>query len=190
MPRLLLAAAAAMLMAPAAHAVDVKSSMQSYLDAQIMPWAQDAVLIQAIQAQNVKHAGLDAAAIEALDQAWRAEVGTAATPHVDAVLANAAADFLRTQVAATGGAITEVFVMDNLGLNVAASDVTSDYWQGDEAKFQETFGKGIGAIHISEVEFDESSQSYQAQISFTIVDPATGAAIGAMTVGVDAEALM
>ena len=80
--------------------------------------------------------------------------------------------------------------MDAQGLNVAASGLTSDYWQGDEAKFTETYGKGAGAVHFGEVEFDESSQTYQAQISVTVTDPATGQPIGAITVGVDAAHLM
>jgi hypothetical protein len=33
-------------------------------------------------------------------------------------------------------------------------------------------------------------QTYRAQISLTIVDPATGAPIGAITVSVDVEALL
>ena len=86
--------------------------------------------------------------------------------------------------------ITEVIVMDAKGLNVAASGATSDYWQGDEAKYQETYPKGPGAVHFGEVEFDESSQTYQAQISITVTDPDTGRPIGAMTVGVDAEVLL
>ena len=45
-------------------------------------------------------------------------------------------------------------------------------------------------VHLSEIEFDESSQTYQGQISIPVVDPATGALIGAMTIGVNAEALM
>ena len=80
--------------------------------------------------------------------------------------------------------------MDALGLNVAASDTTSDYWQGDEAKFTETYGVGPDATHLGDIELDESSQSYQGQISMTIVDPATGSAIGAITVGVNADALL
>lgn len=79
--------------------------------------------------------------------------------------------------------------MDARGLNVAASDVTSDYWQGDEAKFSETFPNGAGASHISEVEYDESTQTYQAQISFPIVDPVSNEVVGAATVGVNADAL-
>jgi hypothetical protein len=101
-----------------------------------------------------------------------------------------AADFLRGQVDASGGRITEVFIMDRHGLNVAASAMTSDMWQGDEAKFTETYSMGAGAVHFSEVELDESTQRYQAQISVTIVDPSSGEPIGAMTVGVDAEALL
>ena len=95
-------------------------------------------------------------------------------------------------VAARDGAVglfTEIFAMDDKGLNVAASDVTSDYWQGDEAKWKSTYAVGAGAVHISEVEFDESSQSYQAQVSVTVVDPDSGAPIGALTVGVNVEFL-
>jgi hypothetical protein len=42
-------------------------------------------------------------------------------------------------------------------MNVGQSDVRSDCWQGDEAKWQQTYLKGADAIHIGEVEFDESS---------------------------------
>jgi hypothetical protein len=67
--------------------------------------------------------------------------------------------------------------------------VTSDYWQGDEDKYSMTYPKGPGAVHFSDVEFDESSQTYQAQISIPLVDTATNEVVGALTVGVNAEAL-
>ena len=130
---------------------------------------------------------MEAAQIEALDQAWRAEIGQATQPTIAPVMTNAASDVLRARIAASGGRVTEAFVMDALGLNVATASATSDYWQGDEAKFSETYPKGAEAMHLGEVEFDESSQSYQMQISFTVPDPASGAPIGAMTVAVDAE---
>jgi hypothetical protein len=178
------------LAATVAPAAEPNAAMQAFLKDNILGWAQDPVLIDAIAAQNGRTAGFDAAQIETLDQQWRAEVGTGASEMVDAVLMNAAADFLRGQMEASAGMVTEIFIMDALGLNVAASGPTSDYWQGDEAKFQETFGVGAGAVHYSEIEFDESSQSYSVQISITLSDPATGAPVGAMTVGVDAESLM
>lgn len=189
MIRAFLLSTAVVVAAPAAMAVEPHAAMQAYVDSQIMTWAHDAAIVDAIAAQNVLTAGYDAAQIDTLDKTWRAEVGTA-SDLVDGVLMNDAADFLRAQITASGGMITEVFIMDAHGLNVAASGATSDYWQGDEAKFQETFPNGAGAMHFGEIEFDESSQTYQAQISITITDPASGDPIGAMTVGIDAESLM
>ncbi len=176
--------------ASTAFAVDQSNAMRGFYQSNVSAWAQDPVLIDAIVAQNARTSGHDAARIEEMDQAWRAQVGTGSAPLVDEVLGNAAADFLRARVAEHGGAITEVFVMDALGLNVAASAATSDYWQGDEDKFLKTYPMGEGAMHFSEIEFDESSQSYQAQISVTLTDPDTGAVVGAMTVGIMADALM
>ena len=174
----------------AAQANDFAPAMQSYLDDEIREWAMSDQIVAAINAQNAMTSGYDQSTIDQLDQKWRAEVGAADTPTITPVLEGAAAEYLREQVAAAGGRITEVFIMDAQGLNVAASSVTSDYWQGDEAKFSETYGNGADAVHLGDIEFDESTETYQGQISLTIVDPATGQAIGAMTVGVDAESLM
>ena len=85
--------------------------------------------------------------------------------------------------------ISELFVMDAKGLNAGLSDVTSDYMQGDEAKWQKTYQVGPDAVFIDDVEFDESSKAFQSQVSATVVDPATGKAIGAITIGVNVEKL-
>ena len=184
-----IAALMASLAMPAA-ADDFTPALQDYLEAEIRPWAGNPILISAIRAQNQRHDGISLDQIEALDRAWRAEIGAADTPTITPVLDNSASDYLREQVEAAGGMITEVFIMDSHGLNVAASAATSDMWQGDEAKFTETYPNGPDAVHISEIEFDESSQIFQGQISIPLVDPDTGEVVGAMTVGVNAEALM
>ncbi|MGB5560610.1 MAG: hypothetical protein WBN04_21670 [Paracoccaceae bacterium] len=176
-------------LASAASANEFEPAMRGYLAAEIAAWQNDPIIIAAIRAQNAKTAAIPQSQIDALDIAWRAEVGAVDTPTIAPVLSNPAAEFLRARVADAGGRITEAFVMDSRGLNVATSNVTSDYWQGDEAKFTETYPKGSGAVHIGEVELDESSQTYQGQVSVVIVDPATGAPIGAMTIGLNAAAL-
>lgn len=180
----------ALVFATAASANDFRPAMEAFYENTVQDWASADVLVDAIRAQNSITAGYTDAEITALDEAWMAEVGTGSTPTISPVLENSVAGFLREQVAASGGRITEIFVMDARGLNVAASHVTSDYWQGDEAKHSETYMAGPGAMHFSDVELDESSQRYQGQISVTISDPATGQPVGAITVGVDAEALM
>lgn len=187
---LFLAVAAAALVAGAAEANDYAPAMQAFLEGEVRAWAEDPVIVAAIREQNARTARLHQSEIDALDAAWRSEVGAADAPTIAPVLQSDASAFLRSRVGNSGGRITEIFAMDARGLNVASSGVTSDYWQGDEAKFTETYPAGPTGVHFGEIEFDESSQSYQGQISLTITDPATGEAIGAMTVGVNAEALM
>ncbi|WP_197466328.1 MULTISPECIES: hypothetical protein [unclassified Oleiphilus] len=77
--------------------------------------------------------------------------------------------------------------MDNQGANVAMTNKTSDYWQGDEAKWQESFKDGAGAVHIGDVEFDESAQAYLVQVSVPVMDG--GTAIGAITIGINLDDL-
>ncbi|NRB20363.1 MAG: hypothetical protein HRU33_23210 [Rhodobacteraceae bacterium] len=165
-------------------------AMSAYLENEIRSWAHSPILVDAINAQNLLTSEYDQGMIDQLDLAWRAEIGAPSTPTITPVLDNAAAEFLRSQVVASGGRVTEVFIMDAHGLNVAASSMTSDMWQGDEAKHAQTYSVGPDAVHFGDVELDESTQSYQGQISLTITDPTTGQAIGAMTIGIDAESLI
>lgn len=159
-----------------------------YVNANVKPWLSDKTIIDAIKAQNAANAALDQAGIDALDQKWRAEVESDSHPMIDAVLANAVSAFLKGKQEGSGGTITEVFVTDAKGLNVGQSDVTSDYWQGDEDKFTKSFGAGPDALFVDAAEKDESTQMLQSQASMTIVDE-TGKPIGAITIGVNLDQL-
>jgi hypothetical protein len=172
-----------------AAADPMTEALEQFLNAELMSIVEDERIFSAINNQNAQTVGYDQARIDELDTIWRAEIGSSSSPTITPVLQNPLAAYLRDTVSQSQGRILEVFVMDGRGLNVAASAPTSDYWQGDEAKFTETYGRGAGATHISDIEFDESTQSYQGQISMTIVDPSSGAPIGAVTFGVDPEAL-
>ena len=185
-----LLAAALVFGANTAIATEFDAAARAFLQTEIAGWTTDPVLIDALRAQNGQTRTYTADQIQTMDLSWRAEVGQSATPTIDPVLQNPAADFLRSRADASAGRITEILLMDAVGLNVAVTHVTSDFWQGDEDKHIQTFGIGPDAIHIGDIEFDESSQSYQAQISVTVTDPATGEALGAITVGVNADALM
>lgn len=147
------------------------------------------MVLDALRQQNAANADLSQTEIDAMDLAWRAEVATAARPMIDDLLTRSGSAWLRAQKDSLGGLVTEVIVTDALGLNALQSDVTSDYWQGDEAKWTESYGKPSGTVHLGEVELDESTQTYQSQVSMPINDPATGAPLGAITVGINLEAL-
>ena len=162
--------------------------IKEFVAAKVAPWLSDAVVIGAIKDQNGKTASYSDADIQKLDKQWRAEVDAASKPLIDSVLKDPLSAFLAKKKEAAGGVITEVFVTDAKGLNVGQSDVTSDYWQGDEAKWQKTFLVGPDAIFVDKVEKDESTQALQSQVSVTIKDD-TGKAIGAITLGINVDGL-
>jgi len=149
----------------------------------------DAVVQSAVKAQNSKHAGLTQADIDALDKKWRAETKAADKPLINATLSNALSKHLTGVKNASDGLYTEIFVMDNKGLNVGQSDLTSDYWQGDEAKWQKTYSVGPNVVHIGKLQKDESTQQIQVQLSVSVSDIATKAVIGAITLGINLDNL-
>lgn len=161
---------------------------QAWAEKTLREWMKDPIVIGAVKAQNTKHADLTQDKIDALDKQWRAETKASAKPLISEVMGNPLSAFLKKKEAEGKGLVTEIFVMDNKGLNVGQSDVTSDYWQGDEAKWQKTFSVGPTAVFVDKVEKDESTQKFQTQVSISIVDG--GVVIGAVTVGLDVEMLM
>ena len=177
----------AALVAGAASANEFEAELKQLAATTIAEIANDPAIIEAIKAQNVETASYDQAKIDELDQTWRAETEEIDQPMIDAVLERPASLMLADVRESSDGMFTEIFVMDAKGLNVAQSDPTSDYWQGDEAKWQDTFGVSADAIHLSEIEEDESTQTFQSQVSLSIADPDNGAVIGAITVGVNVE---
>ncbi len=184
------AAAAVLAAATPAAANEFAPQMKAAFEEMVSPWLSDPVLVEAIRAQNAAHADLSEAQVDALDATWREEAAAGGGPLVVKVTTGAAAELLKEKARASRGVLTEVFVMDNRGLNVASNVVTSDYMQGDEAKWQETFPAGAGGVHVGEIEFDASTETFQAQYSATVVDPDNGEAIGAITVGMKVEELL
>lgn len=190
MRKSIFAVLALVLFAPAAFAAgEHEGPIKDLVESTIKNWTADPAIISAVKAQNVKHAGLSQGDIDALDKEWRAQTSAGAKPLIDELLGRPASKKLVGFKNEGAGLFTEIFVMDAKGLNVAQSDMTSDYWQGDEAKWKKTFLVGPDAVFIDEVEFDESTQTYQAQVSISIADPDSGFAIGAITVGVNVELL-
>jgi hypothetical protein len=168
-----------------AHVAPVKEFISSHVEA----WLTDPVVVGAIKEQNAKTSGFSQAEVDKLDQDWRAQATAADKPFVNEVLARELSKFLMEKKEGAEGMITEMFVMDAKGLNVGQSDVTSDYWQGDEAKWQKTYSAGPGVVFVDEVEEDESTQALQSQASVTISDPESGEPIGAITVGINLDML-
>ena len=170
--------------------VYAQSSELAELGKETFPeWLSHDTVISAIKAQNEVNKSLSEVEVIAMDKQWRAETAASIQPMIQKIMDNSLSAYLALVKAESAGVYTEVFVMDNKGINVGQSDVTSDYWQGDEAKWQKTYLLGADAIHVSEIELDESSQQFQSQVSLSVVDPANGEVIGAVTVGINIDAM-
>ncbi|OGW33501.1 MAG: hypothetical protein A2X58_07745 [Nitrospirae bacterium GWC2_56_14] len=140
----------------------------------------DPVIVKAVRAENAK--GKTLAQVKDMDKKWLATPGVA--DYMKALMTNECGARLKG-IKKSAPYYEEIFVMDNQGANVCMSDKTSDYWQGDEDKFIESYKGGAGAVHISDVKFDESSQSYVVQVSVPVKDG--GKVIGAITFGLNAD---
>jgi len=74
--------------------------------------------------------------------------------------------------------VVEAFLMDSRGGLVCATAETTDYWQGDEAKWQKTYRDGT-PVFVDEPALDPSTGTFAVQLS-RIVNDAHGKA-GALT---------
>jgi len=140
------------------------------------------VTVISIGASNDAHGKIDQAGIDSLDKEWKAETKAEKQPLIAEMLSSPLSNYLLYLQAQSAGLYTEMFVMDDKGLNVGQSSVTSDYWQGDEGKYQKTFQVGPDAIFIDEAEFNDGDKTWRAQLNFTVVDPQSGKPIGAATI--------
>jgi len=140
----------------------------------------DPVIVEAVKAENAKGKTLDQ--IKEKDKTWKATAGIA--DYMQALMDSECGKHI-AGIQNSSEFYAEIFVMDNQGANVAMTDKTSDYWQGDEAKFKKSFNGGSGAVFVDDVEFDDSTQAYLVQVSVPVKDGDT--VIGAITFGIDVD---
>lgn len=184
------AAVAAVLASPAfagsheAHIPPIKKQLPD-----IMAKIIDDDLIKALRASNSERSNMSQAQIDALEAQWQKQIDESSRPLIDSVVKNQLAARMRKVIDGSDNMINEIGVIDAKGLSIAQSSPNSDIWQGEEVKFTKTYNVGPDAVFVDEVEFDSSTQQMQSQANFSVKDPATGKVIGAVTVGINVDAL-
>jgi len=190
MPNLLAACAVAASMA--APALADKPSVDlidgPFLE-EIRSWVAAPTVHLLLRAQNERNRDMTEEQILVLDKQWRAETKADKQPIIAQLIGNPLSQYLLQIQARSLGLYPEIFIMDTKGLNVGQSSVTTDYWQGDEAKWQKTFAVGPDAVFIDEVEFNKETRTYRTQVNLTIVDPDTREPSGSITVEVNLDEL-
>lgn len=159
-------------------AADVNTKMLNWkANTVYAKWGMNKGIVKAVKAQNKK--GTSLMMIQITDGAWRG-VKTGNLPIMDELMSNDCAAAAKAIVDANAE-ITEIFVMDDQGANVCMTAKTGDYWQGDEAKFWNSYNGGIGSVFVDDVEEDGGKMI--SQVSVPVMKGKR--AIGAMTIGVD-----
>jgi hypothetical protein len=136
--------------------------------------AADPEILKAVVAKNAS--GETGDEIQRRDKEW---MQNPQFPLRKTLSENACAQRLR-ELTKADASVVEVIVMDKNGANVCVSRVTTDYWQGDEAKFQKTFGADK-EVYVAEPTFDQSTGVFAIQLSVLIRDGQTK--VGALTLG-------
>jgi hypothetical protein len=145
-------------------------------------WSGDPTVVRAVKEANAANRSVDD--IKKIDDRWQSTAGI--DDFMRSLMTNPCAERLRA-LRAEMPEIAEVFVTDRRGANIAMTNKTSDYWQGDEDKFTKAFSRGRNPYHLDPVSFDESIQAYAVQIALPVYDE--GKAIGVIVVTLNLERL-
>lgn len=157
--------------------------VKAFAKDKLLPLTTDEVWLRETKAQNARKVSLDE--IRKIDDAW--QKAEEELPIQKEKLGNACAAEVR-KVASAIPALRETFVMDDQGANVGQNNLTSDYWQGDEDKWQKSFAGGKGGVDVGKAKFDKSANATLQQVSLPLID-ADGAVVGAVTFGVAIDTL-
>lgn len=130
------------------------------------------------------------AEIEVLDKRWRAAdaANNNNDPLVQGVLNEVISSELR-EYRDTFPENVEVFVTDQYGANVGATNRTSDYYQADEGWWQGAYNNGEGALYIGQPAFDESSATYASIMAVPLYAHDTKKVIGVLRTTVKLTAI-
>ena len=140
-------------------------------------------IVRAVDVQNNQSIAL--AEIQQRDEIWKNAEGDL-NSLIREVTQNDVAKYFQRRVE-NNIAIDEVFLTDNQGANVAAYPPTSDYWQGDEEKWTASYNNGDGVVFIGPLEYDESTQKTQVQISAPVIS--NEQTVGVLVLGVSVDYL-
>ncbi|MEJ8473861.1 PDC sensor domain-containing protein [Roseibium algae] len=144
---------------------------------------------QMVTWQNRYTAHLNASDITKLDRQWMEEREGKDKSLIVATLSNPLSIYLLQIQAASSGLYSEIFIMDSKGLNVGQSTVTSDYWQGDEAKYLETFPAAKSGLFIDDPVIDLVDGTSRVQVSFPLHDEHGGEKVGVATIEINLDTL-
>jgi len=145
--------------------------------------------VDAVAASNRQYEHLSDEAVRArigaIEQAWV----TSQTDGVsEKMLTSDLARYLRRMRELTP-TLLKITIADVTGATVAATDRPAHYFQTDREFWQSLYSQGRGAIHVSDLRYDDETHLYYVSIAYPILQEGTGRFIGAVTAMADVSPL-
>ena len=162
---------------------DLTPKAKAFVSKNLIGEINNKVFIKSTESQNSKKVPLGQ--IQKIDKQWIA--AEEEMPLQKELQTNTCASEIK-KLTKKHPAVLEAFVMDNQGAVVCENTLTSDYWQGDEAKWKNSYKGGKGGLDVGKSSFDKSANATIQQISLPVVDD-KGKVIGAITYGVVVDKL-
>lgn len=148
-------------------------------------WAYHDELLNALRQAATRNTSIER--IRELDRQWQRERLLEEKPLIRRLLQVPTSQLLANIARQHQPLFNEIFLSDQSGQLVAISEITSDYWQADEDDFQQAQRLAPGQVHIGNVEYDGSTQSFQSKVSAPIHDPEDGRLLGVLSLGINIE---
>ena len=167
-----------------------QQQIKELLSRKIERWKRLPRLESSLNERNLKTRRFSEQEIAERDKKWKAAFLKSDFSYSVALVDQTLSAELREIKKQSQDMITEIIVTDARGLNFAISDMTSDYWQGDEEKFTEVFGQPANTIHFGPIKYDESTKRFQLQLSVPLFTGEKFEPQGVMVFGVDIEKVL
>ena len=131
-----------------------------------------------------------------VDSKWQALAPDIAVPMAQDILGLPGSHALHDWQLTHGGLITEILLINDAGTLAAISNLSSDYWQGDEPKFQEVIKQfsrkapDTELLYISPIHYDASTARFQVFVSGPVLSADSSELLGVVAMGLDIETLL
>lgn len=131
-----------------------------------------------------------------IDAKWRALAPNVASPMAEQILGLPGSRALQDWRVSQNGMITEILLINEAGTLAAISSLSTDYWQGDEANFQNAmppiYSKRIeGQVaYLSPIHYDASTGRFQITVSHPVASEDGSEAVGVVAMGLNIESVL
>ncbi len=150
-------------------------------------WWQQPSWLESLR-QAARQSPPSAEALVQADARWLQEQTAEQQPLINQVLATPVAQQLQ-QAVAQDRRLSEVMLSDKYGQLLAASAITSDFYQGDETAFIQSQTVPENQLLLEPIAYDNSSRQFSVKVSEPLYDPKGGAFLGVLTLAVNIDQL-